>query len=230
MAKSDPAPSDDRVYQLRSRDQVLQRCCEMLTRCQQVALFDIFPDVLREVLPDVRSAADRGVDVALHVYEDLEVPGVDVILSPRGRAVFERWPGQWLKLVVDASEYLYAFLSEDSRRVHQAVWTSSPYLAWLAHSGLSSEIVESRLAARIAGGAKNAELKNILAGYERLITAPGYAVLLTHFGLPCKEGDPTQRPRAGGIAPGKPAKKGRDGRSRMKRDGKKHRKRKKGTL
>lgn len=202
----------------------------MLTRCRQVALFDIFPDVLREVLPDLRTAADRGVDVAIHVYEEIEIPGLDVILNPRGSAVFERWPGQWLKLVVDASEYLYAFLSEDSRRVHQAVWTSSPYLAWLAHSGLSSEIVESRLAARIAGGAKNAELKNILAGYERLITAPGYAALLTHFGLPCKESDPTQRPRAGGFAPGKPAEKGRHGRSRMKRDREKHRKRKKGTL
>ena len=230
MAKSDPTPSDDRIYQLRSRDQVLQRCREMLTRCQQVALFDIFPDVLREVLPDIRSAADRGVDVVLQVYEDVEIPGVEVILSPRGSAVFERWPGQWMKLVADAGEYLYAFLSKDSRRVHQAVCTGSPYLAWLAHSGLSSEIIEARLATRIAGGAENAELKEILASYERLITAPGYAALLAHFGLPCKGGETTPQPPAGGSAPRKPAERGRPGRSGTKQSRKKHHKRRKSRL
>ncbi|MHC4697195.1 MAG: TrmB family transcriptional regulator [Planctomycetota bacterium] len=228
MANIDRAPSDDRIYQLRSRDQVLQRCREMLARCRQVALFDIFPDVLLEVLPDLRTAVNRGVDVAILVYEDVEVPGADVILSPRGSVVFERWPGQWLKLVIDASEYLYAFVSNDSEGVHQAVWTSGPHLAWLAHSGLSSQIVESRLAARIANGAENAELKNILASYERLITAPGYAALLTRFGLPCKGGDTAREATEDEIEPSGPAENERPGRARISRSRKKHRKPSKG--
>jgi len=229
MAKIDPAPSDDRVYQLRSREQVLHRCREMLARCKQVALFDIFPDVLREVLPEIRTAVDRGIDAAIQVYEDVEVPGVDVILSPRGSAIFARWPGQWLKLVVDASEYLYAFLSDDRERVHQAVWTSSPYMAWLAHSALSSQIVESRLAAHVASGAENVELKNILAQYERLKSPPGYEALLTRFGLPSK--GPTARgPTEHEIEPSGLAESERSGRSRMKRSRKKRRKPSKGRL
>src|SRR5918911_5739202 len=86
------------VYQLRSREQVLERSRSMLLRCQQVAICTLFPEPLEELQSDIQSAAARGVMVAVTTYRPVEMPSVEVIVEPRSQEILQRWPGQWLNL------------------------------------------------------------------------------------------------------------------------------------
>ena len=53
---------DDRIYQLTSRTQVLERCRAMLERCKHVAVMDIFPGLVADLRDAMESAAARGVE------------------------------------------------------------------------------------------------------------------------------------------------------------------------
>ena len=130
---------DDRVYQLQSAEAVLERCRAMLDRAEDVALLDVFPGPVDTLRPDILECAKRGVLVALKAYAPVDLPGVKVVLDPRHAQTIERWPGDWLNLVVDGSEHLVAFFDPEGG-VHQAIWSGSPYLSWVYHCGVASEI------------------------------------------------------------------------------------------
>src|SRR5437870_4511293 len=89
-------------------------------------------------------AVDR-LSTSLWIHAPILLPGADVTMAKDGERVRARWPGEWLNIVVDGEEHLLALLSEDCSRVHQAVWSSSPYLSVLHPSGMASEICMERL-------------------------------------------------------------------------------------
>jgi sugar-specific transcriptional regulator TrmB len=212
------AAGDDRVYTLRSAAQVLERARGMLRRCAEVALADAFPLALEALRPDLESAAARGVQVAVKAYAPAEVAGARVVLDSASDRVLERWPGQWLNLVVDGREHLIAFLTADGRGVRQAVWSGSAVLSWVYHSALSSEIVLDDVRNRLGAGADAAEAARAADAAEELKTlhAPGYRELAFRF---ADSGPRARRagskragkkPRRGGArAPGPGAKKGK---------------------
>ena len=175
---------DDRVYQMRSHGQVMERCRQMLDRSKEVALLDVFPGPLEELRPDIEAAAARGVGVGIKVYAPAEIAGAEVILTPEGARVIERWPGQWVNVVIDGEEHLLALLSSDGEGVHQAVWSGSAYLSWVYQSAASSELILAAVNAQLARGADADALRRQLARYEWLkaTEAPGYKVLLSRFG------------------------------------------------
>jgi sugar-specific transcriptional regulator TrmB len=179
LADVSAAGGDDRVYSLRSADQVRERARRMLGRAEEVALVDAFPVPIAELAPDLEAAAARGVLVAAKAYEPVEIDGVLVVPDPRRRAAAERWPGQWMNLVVDGSEHLVAFLTEDGTGVHQAVWSGSVYLSWVYHSAVSSEITLDAVKNRIDEGGTLEELDALVGELDRLkaFDAPGYREL-----------------------------------------------------
>ncbi len=140
LAKLAPPPADDRLYQLRSREQVLERCRAMLGRCKGVAVMDVFPSVVGELLPDLQQAAQRGVEVIVKAYEYLEVAGARVVVRPRGHEIVEAIPGSLVSLNIDGQEHLLAMFADDGDRVHQAIWTSSTIVAYLLYNGLINEV------------------------------------------------------------------------------------------
>ncbi len=178
--------ADDRVYQLRSREQVLQRCRHMLDRARQAVALDLFPEPLAELGPDLERAAARGVRVVLRAYRLAAVAGVDVFVDPRGESVLGRWPGHWLNLVVDGQELLLAFLDADGRGVHQALWSGSAYLAWVYYSALRAEMSLGALETLVERGATAAEIKKAVQRLRGLFPTelPGYQKLLDRFGEP----------------------------------------------
>jgi len=54
--------------------------------------------------------------------------------------MLERWGGNWLIVVVDGAEYLFAYLSDDGRGVHNAIWCGSAFLALPQHSNLAMSL------------------------------------------------------------------------------------------
>src|SRR4051812_7356647 len=95
LARVRDTSADDRVYQMRSRDQVFERARQMLDRATQVAVLDVFPEPLETLRPDLERALARGVEVAVKLYAPADVAGAEVVLTRRGAKVLARWPGQW---------------------------------------------------------------------------------------------------------------------------------------
>jgi sugar-specific transcriptional regulator TrmB len=167
---------DDRVYRLRSCDQVLERCRAMLGRCREIALVDIFPLPVELIASELEACANRGVTVAVKVYAPVEVQGASVVLDPDGENVLERWPGQWINLVIDGNEQLVGLLSPDIKQVVQAIWTGSAYLSWVFHSALSAEIILAALQNQMEEACTLEDLRRTLAEHLplRALRAPGY--------------------------------------------------------
>ena len=131
---------DDRIYQIKSADQVMQRALAMIEGAREILLFDLFPEPLETLRPALEAAAARGVVVAGTAYG----PGADrpaPFIQARGADyVFRRWPGRQVMVVADAREHLTALLSRDGRQVLHAVWSDSAWLACAAHNNLASEV------------------------------------------------------------------------------------------
>src|SRR5215218_7868069 len=117
LAKFREAPTDDRVYQMRTRDQVFERARQMLDRAKEVAVLDLFPGPFEVLRPDLERALERGIEVALKLYAPADLPGADAVVTPRGPRIIARWPGEWLNVVVDGAEHMLAFLSPDGALV-----------------------------------------------------------------------------------------------------------------
>ncbi len=181
-----PRPAaDERIYQLRSREQVLARAAALLEGAERMVLADLFPAPARELAPLLAAVARRGVRVCVQLYQ----PGaldrrVHTFVKPTGRELMDRWPGQWLNLVADAREHLLALLQPDGSGVHQAVWSESSYLSVLHHSGLSCEIVEGAVAALLRDGASRAAIAREHRRINALVRGaelPGYQAVLERF-------------------------------------------------
>ncbi|MCP4545576.1 MAG: TrmB family transcriptional regulator [bacterium] len=130
---------DQGVYHLQSVPLVLEKCRTMLAGCRKIAVIDAFPKTMAAVLPAIEDAVARGVEVYLQTYVPCHLPGVNVVYPPGAEDVLIHWHSQQLNIVVDAKESLVALLDHDLTEVHQAVWTSSLYLACMYHCGLLRE-------------------------------------------------------------------------------------------
>ncbi len=174
LAERAQAPTDDRVYQLKSSNAVFQKARSMLERARDVVILDAFPRAAQELLADLEKAAAGGAKVGALLYEPLpsagSQSGFEVVVDPRGQSTMERWPGQWLVLVVDASEMLMAFLSKDLSVVHQAIWSRSPYLVWVQHGGAASEL----LLAAVESAVSNSDLELAQKILDRLRSLKAY--------------------------------------------------------
>ena len=138
-----PAPAD-KIFQLRQASQVMARARRMLAKAREIVLFDLFPEPLNALAPDLARAAARGVQVAGIVYS-VDAPKEFLCLPSQEEArTRSNWPGSQLTLVIDAREFLVALLSNDLSEARHGFWSDSVYLACLQHSGLGCEV---RLAA-----------------------------------------------------------------------------------
>jgi sugar-specific transcriptional regulator TrmB len=160
-----PAPGDSRVYQLRTRDQVLERCRAMIRRADSLVIADLFPDPLQALRADLEAAAARGITVIAKAFEPSEMEGVTIIQNPGGPELVERYPGQWLILTIDGAELVIASLAKDRRTVHQAIWTESPTISWIVHTSFAAEMMFCELANQIVKTDDLESLKRAIGPY-----------------------------------------------------------------
>jgi sugar-specific transcriptional regulator TrmB len=175
--------ADDRVYQLRTREQVLERCRTMLDRSTTTALVDAFPEPMQELRGAVESAARRGVILGVKVYRPIAIEGVDAFVDPHGERSIQSWPGQWVNLVVDGREHLISFLTRDGASVNQAIWSGSAYLSWVYHCALASEITLAGILHDLEQNAPLERVRDRCRASMRFFTRnePGYRELMERF-------------------------------------------------
>jgi sugar-specific transcriptional regulator TrmB len=186
LAERPGAQADDRVYRLSSTEQVFERARAMIARATRIVLVDAFPEPLGVLRAELERSAAAGVEVAILAYAPVEIAGARVIENPLAPETRSRWPGQWVNVVVDGREHLVSFLGRDGRSVHQAIWSGSPYLSWVYHSSLSSEVLLAEVRRMLDRGASADELRVRLDQLAslRATEAPGYQELVRVIGDP----------------------------------------------
>lgn len=185
LANLQPAGrDDDGIFTLTSPEQVYERCGHMLERARDVVLLDAFPDAIEMLRPGLEAVAARGIPVAVQAYAPIEIEGVDVIIPLGAERVQERWTGQWVCLMVDGAEYLFAYLDSNGKAVHQAIWSESAFLSWVHHSNLGGFLRSQMLERLLQEGASVEEMKAALEKTQSwtAMEARGYQALLARFG------------------------------------------------
>lgn len=178
---------DDRVYEMETRSQVVQRCRQMLESARELVLADLYPSLARPLRDGLESAAQRGVEVILKIYQPIDIPGTRQILRKSGSEIYGRMPGDVISLSVDGSEHVLAFLRTGSDEVFQALWTKSAMLSDRLHEQLVHEFILTELKQEIENGAPAGRLQEILSETRHLhpvvSRGPSYRNLLRRFGL-----------------------------------------------
>lgn len=139
LADIRPAEGDARLYGLKTPDQVLARARAMIAAAREVVLFDLFPGPFAALQPELERAAAAGVKVAGLIYGPAATT-LRVVHGAAEEAATRRLQGSHLTLVADGREHMVALLSRDGGHVVQGLWSDSPYLALVIHSGLAAEI------------------------------------------------------------------------------------------
>jgi len=180
FAGSNPGLDDDRIYPLRTGEQVFEKCRCMLDGAKEIVLIDAFPGALNALIGDLERAASRSVRVAVNSYRSVRIKGVRRFERPDGERVIGRWPGEWINMVKDGEEYVLALLERDLHGVIQAVWSGSPSMSWVYYSALMSEMKMGGLKRRILKGEKTAALKKYVEACDRFFPreASGYVRLM----------------------------------------------------
>lgn len=130
---------DDRIYRLRSRDQIAERCRSILERAEFAVLIDGDAGFLEEMVPDIEGAVDRGVQVAIKAYRTLAIDGARIVERIRPEEITAAIPGDFIVLNADGKEYLLARVSDDGE-VHHAIWTQAATIAFQGYMGLINEL------------------------------------------------------------------------------------------
>jgi len=182
LSKLKTVPTDVRVYQLSTVEQVIERCRNMIQGSQQVVLISAFPQPLECLREDLEEAAARGVGVEIKGYVEAKFAGSPVTLSSETDFFLKDFPAQELTLVVDAEQHLIAMLDKEMKNVLQAIWSSSLLLAFFHYNNLYNELILTRLSGLISSGAG---IETLSAAQERkypLTQTPGFQKLMASFG------------------------------------------------
>lgn len=173
-----PSSGDDRVYQLQSAPQALERARALLERATKLVLLDLFPGPCA-ALQDALVKAARRVRVVAKVYAEVDLGRVTTVRAIDAERVFTAWPGQQLSMVADAEAHLLALFASDMQSVHQAVCSDSTFLSCMQHNHLASELLMTT-----QQQTPSSRTPELAPASLRLTTSgvPGFARLAERFG------------------------------------------------
>lgn len=162
LAELKTSKTSERIFSLATAEQVFDRCRKLIEGAESVVLVDAYPGVVSSLGPWLETAAGRGITVVLQAYAPVKLKGVEVVPFVAADKMLKRWSGNWLIVVVDGAEYLFAYLSDDGRTVSNAIWCGSAFLALPQHSNLAMSFRACILEQMLADGASADEMKRVV--------------------------------------------------------------------
>ena len=183
LSRLKPSAETERIFSLTSTEQVFDRCEQLIEQAESVVLVDAFPGIVDIIGPWLKAAAKRDVTVVLQTYKPTDIDGVEVIPYQAAELSLRRWPGQWMIVVVDGAEYLFAYMSGDAKVVYQAIWCGSAFLALPQHSNLAIAFRAAILEHLVMEEAENSEMLVALKRTEQwlVLGTRGYNELAEKF-------------------------------------------------
>jgi sugar-specific transcriptional regulator TrmB len=179
-----PSGNHEKIFALETTEQVFDRCRKLIEQAENVILVDAFPQTIEILQPWLETAAQRKIPTIAQVYKPTKIKGVEIVNSHVAKLMLRRWQGQWLILVVDAAEYLFAYLTADGLSVQKAIWCGSVFLSGPQHFNLALAFQFSVIEELIKKGAPHDKLLQTLKRTEKwqLMGERGYSKLTSEFG------------------------------------------------
>lgn len=145
LASLQPDEGDERVYSLKSFDQVLARSRILLASARRVTFVDAAHDLAAMLVTEIQDARHRGVRVLLRSRPVplFAEPTPDRAVAAHADTLIDVAPAPGthpsLRVVTDAREVLLTWFTLEGGRVREALWTRSPFVAHAIHEALASE-------------------------------------------------------------------------------------------
>jgi sugar-specific transcriptional regulator TrmB len=143
---------DEQVYQIKNAVQVKDQAVRMVESAKHVILANVEPLAMTWLKEPLITAAARGVEVRIKVYEAVEIPGVTVVLRQNGSQVFDKTKDVQLYLCADGKEMLNALLTLDTNDVIQAFRSKSALMTLMLYNQILYELVLTELKDVIPNG------------------------------------------------------------------------------
>jgi len=132
---------DEQVYQIKNAGQVKDQAVHMIDNAERVILANIEPQLINFLREPLIAAAVRGVEVRIKVYEEVDMPGVIVVLRQNGKQVYDKTGDAQFQLCSDGKEMLNALLTLDTNDVIQAFRSKSALMTLMLYNQLLYELV-----------------------------------------------------------------------------------------
>ncbi len=156
---------DDRIYQLTTFDQVVERLRKMLGRCREVAVLNLSTGVVPRVAGDLEFAAEIGADVVVRVWEETEISGVRCVLANDGTA---GGGVHTASAAIDGCEMLLATLDPEGAAVRRALWTAHRDMAAVVHRSIVAELMFAEIENGLSDGLSTDEIEETFETYRAL--------------------------------------------------------------
>lgn len=122
-----PSLGDDFVepiLNIRGTKIIKEHVIELINHAQTEIFLEVWNEDFESLKEPLRMAHDRGVDVKVVGYNDIDADFGLVYKHGLGESIEESLGGRWIVLAVDNAEGLVGILSED-KATPQAVWTKN---------------------------------------------------------------------------------------------------------
>jgi sugar-specific transcriptional regulator TrmB len=114
------------IWDITGREEVLDRAREVASRAERQILMEVWAEEGPELREALEAAADRGVEVTIVAYGDLDFPFARVFQHDLTDEITRGLGGRWIVLCIDLREIVAGIVSlgDNSR----AAWSSHPGL------------------------------------------------------------------------------------------------------
>jgi sugar-specific transcriptional regulator TrmB len=145
LASLQPDEGDERVYALKTFDQILARARILLASARRVTFLDAAHDLAAMLVTEIQDARHRNVRVLLRSRPVplFAEPTPDLAVAAHRDTLIDAAPRPGthpsIRVVTDAREVLMAWFTLEGGRVREASWTRSAFVARATHEALASE-------------------------------------------------------------------------------------------
>ncbi|WP_249597917.1 TrmB family transcriptional regulator [Peribacillus frigoritolerans] len=122
----------ENIWNIMGRNEILDKVKACILSAKKRILLEIWEDEFEELEPELKQAANGGVNVTIIAYGEIVCDFANVYLHYMGYEITEEYGGRWLVISGDDSEVVAGIVSlgKDSRA------------AWTMHVGLVMPITE----------------------------------------------------------------------------------------
>jgi sugar-specific transcriptional regulator TrmB len=133
LASLKPGTTDEKLYALKSHDDVIARTHLLLAAARRVVMMEAPRESLARLEHAVADARSRGVRAVVITDGEVQPAHGDTIAN-------RRQPVRALRVAADARECVVSALPNDAGGVAEALWTRSALVARMLHDALAAEM------------------------------------------------------------------------------------------
>ncbi len=128
-----PREEDEKLYSLKSHDQLVARVLVSLTAARRVVMFEVPRATHSRLVDAIADARARGVRVAIVTDDGTGVDHADTFADSRRSLSL-------IRMVADARDALVSSLPNEAGGLHEAVWTRSALIGRMLHDALVADV------------------------------------------------------------------------------------------